>query len=59
MFSEQLLEQILDMAATGDVYWNSILSSPSDSQTQIAVILMADKDTEKRTFPYTISGSIS
>lgn len=47
MFNEQLLKQILDTAATKDVYWNLILSSLSDSQAQIAVILIVDKDTRK------------
>lgn len=59
MFNEQLLKQILDMAATEDVYWNLILSSLSYSQAQIAAILIVDKDPEERAFPCTFRGSMN
>ena len=59
MFNDQLLKQILDMAATEDMYWNLILSSLSDSQAQIAVMLIVDKDTEERAFPCPFRGSMN
>ena len=59
MFNEQLLKQILDMAATEDVYWNLILSSLPYSQAQIAVIVIVDKDTEERAFPCTFRGNMN